>query len=109
MENLIISILPDILSSLLIFIAGVSCSISAKLLKSRQAEREAICSLLRHEIVRTHNTSMCRGYILATDRESIDLMSDAYFKLGGNGMVHHLLKDIDKLQINSTKITDDNQ
>lgn len=92
-------LIEDVLYGAAVFIAGVSCNISCRLVKDRKYERDAICSLLRNELVGLHHSSVERGYILTTERESVDLMSNAYFQLGGNGMVHHLMKDINNLPV----------
>lgn len=64
-----------------------------------KAQGDALCALLRKNLVELHTKAMDRGSITMGELESGKGMYKAYKQLGGNGVVEHMDKDIDSLPI----------
>lgn len=73
------------------------------LLKDRKKKEDANAKgtmlLLRVQLIEYHNRYMKLGKIPAYAYENFSEMYKAYHELGGNGMVTHMLHDIQKLEI----------
>lgn len=67
--------------------------------KRKQAQGDALCALLRTNLIDLHDRVMARGSITIRELEAFKGMYRAYRALGGNGVVEHMDKDIDALPI----------
>lgn len=67
--------------------------------KDRSANGKGTMLLLRVQLIEYHEKWMKREYITRHGLENFIEMYNAYHALGGNGMVTHLLEDIEKLSI----------
>ena len=67
--------------------------------KDRDANGRGTMLLLRVQLIEYHEKWMKRDYITKHGLENFIEMYKAYHALGGNGMVTHLLEDIEKLEI----------
>lgn len=67
--------------------------------KRKQAQDDALCALLRANLIELHDKVMERGSVTVRELESFKGMFRAYRTLGGNGVVEHMDKDIEKLPI----------
>lgn len=71
---------------------GALCAFLKKLWKREEATREGTCSLLRQEIIRSYEKYMERGYCPIYARDALELVYEAYHKLGGNGTITNLMQ-----------------
>lgn len=71
--------------------------------KDRTANSTGTMLLLRVQLIEYHEKWTKRGYVSKHGLENFLEMYNAYHALGGNGMVTHLLEEVDELPI---KITD---
>lgn len=67
--------------------------------KRKQAQGDALCALLRDRLIDLHDKVMERESITVRELEAFKGMYRAYRALGGNGVVEHMDKDIEKLPI----------
>lgn len=63
----------------------------------QMAIEEGMQALLRTSIIDQHNKWKDQGYFPIYARENVDFLSQAYFKLKGNGVVPDLLETLKKL------------
>lgn len=75
-----------------------------KTIKEKEQEKEsALCNgvkcLLRSDLIAKHKLYTERGYISPHGLESFNEAYECYTKLGGNGRIKHLKKEIDALPI----------
>ena len=71
-------------------------------LKKTQHEKaieDGVVCILRKHLMDEHETWMVKGYITPTALESGLLMYKAYKGLGGNGMIDHMVEEIQELPI----------
>ena len=73
------------------------------LLKQQKRDRDAnsrgTMLMLRAKLIEYHKDWTGRGYVTKHGLENFLEMYDAYHGLGGNGMVTHLLEEVEGLQI----------
>ena len=73
------------------------------LLKKQKQDRDANSKgtmlLLRVQLIEYHEEWMRRGYVTKHGIENFLEMYNAYHALGGNGMVTHLLAEVNELPI----------
>ena len=73
------------------------------LLKKQKQDRDANSKgtmlLLRVQLIEYHEEWMRRGYVTKHGIENFLEMYNAYHALGGNGMVTHLLEEVNELPI----------
>ena len=73
------------------------------LLKKQKQDRDANSKgtmlLLRVQLIEYHEEWMPRGYVTKHGIENFLEMYNAYHALGGNGMVTHLLEEVNELPI----------
>lgn len=85
--------LPIILTSVLGYII--------RLLKTQKKDRDAngkgTMLLLRVQLIKYHEEWTKRGYTTKHGLENFIEMYQAYHNLGGNGMVTHLMEEVEKL------------
>ena len=55
--------------------------------------------LLRVQLIEYHEEWMARGYVTKHGIQNFIEMYEAYHSLGGNGMVTHLLEEVEELPI----------
>lgn len=67
--------------------------------KSRDANSKGTMLLLRVQLIEYHEKWTERGYITKHGLENFIEMYNAYHSLGGNGMVTHLLEEVQELPI----------
>lgn len=67
--------------------------------KDRDANSRGTMLLLRVQLIEYHEEWMKRGYITKHGIENFLEMYNAYHSLGGNGMVTHLLEEVEELPI----------
>ena len=60
---------------------------------------DGIKALLRTKIIETYNTVMNNNGITLAQKENLYLLFDEYKKLGGNGLIDDLVRDIEKLPV----------
>ena len=60
---------------------------------------EAMACMMRDKINYYFEKIITRGYITPTDYEIVEKFGEAYFKLGGNGIIHKEMEAIEKLPI----------
>ena len=60
---------------------------------------EAMACMIRDKINYYFEKSITRGYITPTDYEIVEKFGEAYFKLGGNGIIHKEMEAIERLPI----------
>lgn len=65
-----------------------------KYIKRYVLVERALQSLLRDRIVNAYNRAMDKGYCRIYEQENISAMYDEYHKLGGNGTITRLMKEI---------------
>ena len=65
----------------------------------RDANSKGTMLLLRVQLIEYHEKWTDRGYITKHGLENFIEMYDAYHSLGGNGMVTHLLEEVQELPI----------
>ena len=82
-------------------------SLKSERRRESQAEqstiRDALCCLLRKELIEHHDKYVDRCEIPSYAYENYCLMYDAYHALGGNGMVTGMKEEIDELPIRRKK------
>ena len=73
------------------------------LLKKQKCDRDANSKgtmlLLRVQLIEYHEEWTARGYVTKHGTENFLEMYNAYHALGGNGMVTHLLEEVNELPI----------
>lgn len=88
-------VLPAVLTSAMGYVVW--------LLKQQKRDRDAngkgTMLLLRVQLIEYHEEWTRRGYTTRHGLENFIEMYDAYHELGGNGMVTHLLEEVEELQI----------
>lgn len=67
--------------------------------KDRSANNRGTMLLLRVQLIEYHEKWMEREYVTKHGLENFLEMYEAYHKLGGNGMVTQLKKDVEELQV----------
>ena len=67
--------------------------------KSRDANSKGTMLLLRVQLIEYHEKWTERGYITKHGLENFIEMYNAYHSLGGNGMITHLLEEVQELPI----------
>lgn len=65
----------------------------------REANSKGTMLLLRVQLIEYHDKYMKEGSIPSYAFENFNEMYDAYHKLGGNGMVTHMKKEIEELNL----------
>ena len=60
---------------------------------------EAMACMMRDKINYYFEKSITLGYITPTDYEIVEKFGEAYFKLGGNGIIHKEMEAIERLPI----------
>lgn len=66
--------------------------------KDRDANAKGTMLLLRVQLIEYHEEWTKRGYTTKHGLENFIEMYQAYHDLGGNGMVTHLMEEVEKLQ-----------
>ena len=73
------------------------------LLKKQKGDRDANSKgtmlLLRVQLIEYHEEWTARGYVTKHGIQNFIEMYEAYHSLGGNGMVTHLLEEVNELPI----------
>ena len=67
--------------------------------RDRDANSKGTMLLLRVQLIEYHEEWMARGYVTKNGIENFLEMYNAYHALGGNGMVTHLLEEVNELPI----------
>ena len=67
--------------------------------QKRDANSKGTMLLLRVQLIEYHGEWMTRGYVTKHGIENFLEMYNAYHALGGNGMVTHLLEEVNELPI----------
>lgn len=67
--------------------------------KDRDANSRGTMLMLRSKLIEYHKEWTVRGYVTKHGLENFLEMYEAYHALGGNGMVTHLLDEVNDLQI----------
>ena len=67
--------------------------------KDRDANSKGTMLMLRAKLIEYHRDWTDRGYVTKHGLENFLEMYEAYHELGGNGMVTHLLEEVEDLQI----------
>ena len=67
--------------------------------KDRDANSRGTMLMLRAKLIEYHRDWTERGYVTKHGLENFLEMYEAYHELGGNGMVTHLLDEVEELQI----------
>lgn len=67
--------------------------------KDRDANSRGTMLMLRAKLIEYHRDWTERGYVTKHGLENFLEMYEAYHELGGNGMVTHLLEEVEDLQI----------
>ena len=67
--------------------------------KDRDANSRGTMLMLRAKLIEYHKDWTEREYVTKHGLENFLEMYDAYHELGGNGMVTHLLEEVEELQI----------
>ena len=67
--------------------------------KDRDANSKGTMLMLRAKLIEYHRDWTERGYVTKHGLENFLEMYEAYHELGGNGMVTHLLEEVEDLQI----------
>ena len=67
--------------------------------RKRDANSKGTMLLLRVQLIEYHAEWMERGYVTKHGIENFLEMYNAYHALGGNGMVTHLLEEVEELPI----------
>lgn len=67
--------------------------------QDRDANSKGTMLLLRVQLIEYHEEWMHRGYVTKHGIENFLEMYNAYHALGGNGMVTHLLEEVNELPI----------
>ena len=67
--------------------------------QKRDANSKGTMLLLRVQLIEYHEEWMERGYVTKHGIENFLEMYNAYHSLGGNGMVTHLLEEVNELPI----------
>lgn len=67
--------------------------------QKRDANSKGTMLLLRVQLIEYHEEWMSRGYVTKHGIENFLEMYNAYHALGGNGMVTHLLEEVNELPI----------
>ncbi len=83
--------LPVVLTSVLGYIVW--------LLKQQKKNSRGTMLMLRAKLIEYHKDWTQREYVTKHGLENFLEMYDAYHELGGNGMVTHLLEEVEELQI----------
>jgi len=67
--------------------------------KDRDANSKGTMLMLRAKLIEYHKEWTERNYITKHGLQNFIEMYEAYHELGGNGMVTHLLEEVEELQI----------
>ena len=67
--------------------------------KDRDANSKETMLMLRAKLIEYHKEQTERGYITKHGLQNFIEMYEAYHELGGNGMITHLLEEVEELQI----------
>lgn len=67
--------------------------------KDRNANSRGTMLMLRAKLIEYHKEWIERNYITKHGLQNFIEMYEAYHELGGNGMVTHLLEEVEELQI----------
>ena len=67
--------------------------------RDRDANSKGTMLLLRVQLIEYHEEWMARGYVTKHGIQNFIEMNEAYHSLGGNGMVTHLLEEVEQLPI----------
>ncbi len=67
--------------------------------KDRNANSRGTMLMLRAKLIEYHKEWTERNYITKHGLQNFIEMYEAYHELGGNGMVTHLLEEVEELQI----------
>ena len=67
--------------------------------RDRDANSKGTMLLLRVQLIEYHEEWMARGYVTKHGIQNFIEMYEAYHSLGGNGMVTHLLEEVEELPI----------
>lgn len=93
--NTYIAVLPVVIASVMGYIVW--------LLKQQKKEKDAngtgTMLLLRVQLIEYHEEWTKRGYTTKHGLENFTEMYHAYHELGGNGMVTHLMKEVENLPV----------
>lgn len=92
-------VVSQIILTAIIFLSGVFWAKLHRVASQYKAIREGLISLLRTEIINVHEESTFTHEISYIRKEAIEKMFRAYSDLGGNGVIKHLMKEINELPI----------
>ncbi len=88
-------VLPTVLSTVLGYIVWLL----KQQKKDRNANSRGTMLMLRAKLIEYHKEWTERNYITKHGLQNFIEMYEAYHELGGNGMVTHLLEEVEELQI----------
>lgn len=71
--------------------------------RDRDANSKGTMLLLRVQLIEYHEEWTARGYVTKHGIQNFIEMYEAYHSLGGNGMVTHLLEEVNELPIKIEK------
>ena len=63
----------------------------------QEATQNGVKALLRDRIIATYDLHIDKGYMSIYSRENLDEMYKEYKKLKGNGVVDHLIEELNEL------------
>lgn len=92
-------IVSQIILTIILFLSGMFWAKLHRVASQYKAIREGLISLLRTEIIKAHEESTFTHEISYIRKEAIDKMYMAYQDLGGNGVIKHLMKEINELPV----------
>ena len=88
-------VLPTVLSTVLGYIVWLL----KQQKKDRNANSRGTMLMLRAKLIEYHKEWTERNYITKHGLQNFIEMYEAYHEFGGNGMVTHLLEEVEELQI----------
>jgi hypothetical protein len=85
-------------------VAGVTRAL-VNLKKRNKATQDGVKALLRDRIIALYDKYMDKGYMPIHTRENVQELYKEYKKLGGNGVIDHLIEDLYSLPTKSGGVT----
>ncbi len=99
MEEFLMQVYSVVLPTVLSTVLGYIIWLLKQQKKDRDANSKGTMLMLRMKLIEYHKEWTERGYIKNHALQNFIEMYEAYHELGGNGMVTHLLEEVEELQI----------
>ncbi len=99
MNDFLIIIYKVVLPPVITAVMGYVVWLLKQQKKDRDANSRGTMLMLRAKLIEYHKEWTGRQYITKHGLENFIEMYEAYHELGGNGMVTHLLEEVEELQI----------